>query len=224
MRLPDPIRDLLLSLSPAAWRRKHPPECPSLVLKAATWGGLLQFVLFGLFSVLRYRAYLAHRIVQLSQYLRGAGEVTQAGGVVFLTVEYFFYPASLLLAYFAVEGFARFAAGLITSEVFPTLPLFLTEKVISHRAKLIRERELSALPADQRERLADGRIIIASSLEKTTWNDTVTIVVEGGWYQVEENRRGKAPRPFEYVLAPCTEGRVLRRMEEYPPAAIDAKT
>lgn len=166
---------------------------------------------------------MAHRIAQLSQYLRGTGEVTQSGGVVFLTVEYFFYPVSLLLAYFAGEGFLRFAAGLITSEVFPTLPLYLTEKVMSARAKGIRQKQMSALPPDLIDHLGDGRVLVAGALEKTTWNETVTIVIEGSWYQVEEKRRGKPPRPFEYLLAPCPEGRVLRRLEEYPPSAVDAK-
>ncbi len=120
---------------------------------------------------------MAHRIAQLSQYLHGTGEVTQSGGVVFLTVEYFFYPLSLLLAYFSVECFLRFAAGLITSEVFPTLPVFLTVKLMSQRAHRIQQRELSALPADHVEQQPEGRLVVASALEKPTWNDTVTIVV-----------------------------------------------
>ncbi len=170
---------------------------------------------------MRYRAYMAHRIAQLAGYLQGSSAVTQSGGVVFLTVEYFFYPLSLLLAYFAVEGFLRFAAGLITSEVFPTLPLFLLDKVMRRRAQQVREKELSVLPADHVEHLGEGRVLVASPLEKSAWNETVTIVIEGSWYRVEEIRRGKAPRPFEYVLAPCPEGRVLRRVEEYTPPADD---
>ena len=167
---------------------------------------------------------MAQRMAQLSQYLHGTGEVTQSGGVVFLTVEYFFYPVSLLLGYFTVEGFLRFAAGLITSEVLPTLPLYLTEKVISYRAEHRRHKELSALPPDLVEHLGNGRVLVASAVEKATWNETVTIVMEGIWRRVEEKRRGKAPRPFEYVLAPAAEGRVLRRLEEYPPPAEDVKS
>jgi hypothetical protein len=55
------FRDLLLSYCPAAVRQSLRPGSTLIVLRAATWSGLAQFLLVGLLFLVRMKAYFVIR-------------------------------------------------------------------------------------------------------------------------------------------------------------------
>jgi hypothetical protein len=209
------LRDFLLAFCPAAVRRRTPPVSPLRALHAATWGGLMQFLLAAFALALRFKAYFVVRAHQLDPHVGGTTEIIEAGIVVFITLEFLIHPLSLFLLYLAVEGLVRFAGGLITAETLPSFVVFLGFKIAELPALLQKRREQAALPPDTLEALPDGRIRIASALPKPGWNASITIGVNGQWFEVECAEQAAPPRPYIYVLRPASPGKVLRGYHEY---------
>jgi hypothetical protein len=209
------LRDVLLSFCPAAARRDFPPVSPLRTLRAATWGGLAQFFLATFALVVRFKAYFAMRTHQLAPHIGGTSEITEAGIVVFITLEFVIHPLSLFLLYLAVEGLVRFAGGLITAEVLPSFLVFLGFKIAGVPARARERHAKAALPPDTLEFLPDGRIRIASAQARPAWNASITIGVNAQWFEVERTERGAPPRSHVYLLRPSPPGKVLRGYEEY---------
>jgi len=68
------------------------------------------------------------------------------------------------------------------------------------------------------------RLRIAASLAKTKWNPSLTIGIQGEWYEVEKSEEAPPPRSFVYVLRRAPVGKVLRAYEEYElPAATKVR-
>lgn len=209
------IRDILLSLCPAAFRRAHRPESPVRVLRAATWGGLAQFFLGATALVIRFKTYFFVRTHQLAPHVGGGSEVVEAGIAVFITIEYLLYPLSLLLLYLAIEGLVRFVGGLITAEALPNFVVFLVLKAMELVDNRQERRRQAAIPPDTLEELPDGRIRIASAQAKLGWNASIIIGVNGQWFEVEQMEQGTEPREFVYLLRPSPAGKILRGYQEY---------
>ena len=213
------LRDFLLSYCPAAVRQSLRPSSTLIVMRAATWGGLAQFLLAGLLFLVRLKIYFVARAQQLAPYIAGKSDAVQAGAAVVVTLEYLIHPLGLFLLYMTIEGMVRFAGGLFAGEIVPSLLVYLGFKTAGSLSRR-RERRRAAPPLpDTLDHLPDGRIRVASSAAKAGWNASVTIGVSGQWMEVEREEHGEAPRSFVYVLRPASPGKVLRGYQEYDAAA-----
>ncbi len=210
------LRDILLSFCPASVRRDSKAESSGRVVFAATWIGLLQFVLLAYLLVVRYLDFLAARTKLWAPHVAGASEAVQSGVLIIATLEFLIYPLSLLLLYFCLEGAARFLGGLIASEVVPSWPVVLAFKI---KVAIVQRRErlrVSALPPDAVTALPDGRLRIATAHARPSWsNPSLTIGIGGEHYELERVDRGALPHPFVFFLRRAPLGKILRAYEEY---------
>jgi hypothetical protein len=212
------LHDVLLSFAPLRVRQKSRPYSPVTTLRSAIWLGFAQFFIAGFALLARYHHFFIVRAQQWAAPMRGTVEWVQSGAAVIITIEFLFYPLSLLLAYLAIEGFVRFAAGVITSEVVPSLAVVLSYKIIDTLQRRKEVARLRSLPPDQFQVLAAERIQIASAQAKPGWNAMATIVIGERWYEIEDERAGPAPLSRIYVLRPAPAGKILRRLERYEPS------
>lgn len=191
------------------------PESTHRVQLWATWGGLAQFVALTILLALRYRSFMAVRLLQWRPQLSGTSDVVQSVGVLIASWEFLIYPVSFLLLYFAAEGLTRFVAGLVSSQVLPSLPVFLAFRLherLEHRRQAGR---LGSLLPDTVEYLHHARVRIASAQVRPHWNSSITLGLGGVFYEIESKEPGLPGRPFVYVLKPASPGRALRGYEEY---------
>jgi hypothetical protein len=209
------LRDFLLSYCPAPVRSNRRPHSALWTLRAAIWGGLAQFFLFALVLALQFKNYFAYRAQQLAPHMDGTNEVVQAGFAVIVTLEFLIHPLSLLLLYLAIEGLIRFAGGVVAAEVVPNLVVFLAFKTVNSAIRLRRQQRSAATVPDTLEKLPDGRLRISSGQPKPGWNASITIGVNGQWFEVDRERPGMPPHDFIYILRPAHAGKILRGYEEY---------
>jgi hypothetical protein len=213
------LRDVPLSFCPASVRGRYRPASPSRVLLVAIVAGLAQTVLFTKWFLAGFFSFLAIRSHQLEPTIQRMNQTTQAWFVVVLWVEYLaFHPVGLLCAYFAVEGFIRFAGGVCASVVVPSLPVVLAFRIRQYLEDKKAQRRLAPLAAirDSVEVFADGeRLRIAASLAKENWNASLTIGIDGEWYEVEREEHGPFPRIHVYILKRAPVGKILRAYEQY---------
>jgi hypothetical protein len=140
-----------------------------------------------------------------------------------LSLEYLvFHPLALLQLYLAAEGFIRFVGGVAASEVVPSLPVVLFFKIRKYLQERRIRRDLKPLLSipDSLERLFDGeRLRIKTSIAKTGWNASMTIGVDGEWYEVEREERGAFPQAYVYILRRAPAGKILRAYDQYDSGA-----
>jgi hypothetical protein len=213
--MPGLLRDLLISFCPERARLALRPESTHRVVACATWAGPAQFLSFGFLLVLRYRSFMLARMQQWGPHLGGTGEMVQSAALLVATLEFLIYPLSLVLLYFAAEGMARFVAGLISSQVVPSLPLYVAFRLAEKKRQRRETARLESLPPDTVEFLAQGRVRIASAHRRDNWNASVTIGIGGQFYEIEHKEPALPGRPFVFVLKPAATGRALRGYEEY---------
>ena len=126
------------------------------------------------------------------------------------------------LSSLATEGFIRFVGGIAASEVVPSLPVVLFFKIRKHLHERRVRRDLKPLISipDSLERLSDGeRLRIKTAIAKAGWNASITIGVDGEWYEVEREERGAFPRTHIYILRRAPVGKILRAYDEYDSGA-----
>lgn len=213
--MPSPLRDLLISFCPERARLALRPESTHRVVACATWAGLAQLLGFGFLLLLHYRSFVLARMQQWGPHLAGTGEMVQSAALLVTTLEFLIYPLSLLLVYFAAEGMARFVAGLISSQVVPSLPVFLAFRMADHKRQRRETARLQSLQPDTVEFLAEGRVRIASAHRRENWNASVNIGISGQFHEIEHKEPAMPGRPFVFVLKPAGAGRALRGYEEY---------
>lgn len=209
------LRDMLLSFCPEAFRRKQRPYSSSSLVTAAIVLGLIQLVVCALLLTQRYKHFMIARSHLWATQMNGRPEWVQSGGAALITFEFFLYPLSFLLLYFCIEGFLRFAAGITSSEVVPSLPVVCVFKVVESVKKRRHIKEELSLPPDHVEVLADGRLRIAAARPKPGWNAAITIGIEDRWYEVERETRASESRSWVYVLRPSPVGKIFRKVERY---------
>jgi hypothetical protein len=214
------LRDFLLSYCPAAVRRTLPPESTLRALRAATWSGLAQLLLALLVLIVRLKSHFVVRAQQLAPRITGANATGQAIIVVIVTLEYLIHPLSLFLLYLAAEGLVRFIGGLITSEIVPTLLVSLGFRAVDMFSRSRDRRQGASLLTDILDHIPDGRIRIASPSTKAGWNASITIGINGQWFEVEQEEAGPPPRSFIYILRPAPPGKVLRGYQEYAAPSV----
>jgi len=168
--------------------------------------------------IAQFENYFAARSQQMAPHMDGVNSTGSAVITALVVLEYLLHPLSLLLLYIALEGAVRLIGSLITAEVVPSLFVFLLFK-ISATSRSIRRHRPSV--ADILERLPDSRIRISSAEPKAGWSSSVTIGIDGQWFEVEHTERVQPPRPYVYVLRPAPPGKVLRGYQEYSDAALE---
>jgi hypothetical protein len=205
------LRDVWLSFCPAAVRRSHPSESTERTLDAAKITGLLQALVFAVLLIVHYAAFMRQRMLHFYPVLGQTAPVIQSGALVLLTFDFLIHPISLLLIYLLVEGALRFLGGVFFGEIIPSLPVFLAFKLKSYRPG-----KPQAVIEDAFENLPVGeRVKIASAHPKPGWNATITIDIDGQWYEVEKEDRGLPPRSHIYLLRPAPPSKILRKYERY---------
>lgn len=210
------LRDFLLSFCPARIRRQRRPDSQLTVLRAATWGGLAQLLLAAFFLLMRLKSHFVLRAQQLGPRIAGSNETGHAIIVLIVFLDFLIHPLSLLLLYLAIEGFIRFAAGMITGEIVPSLLVSLCFKTTDSASR----RRVPPV-ADIADRLRDGRIRISSASQKAGWNSSVIIGIGGQWFEVEREEQASPPWAFVYILRPASPGKVLRGYQEYDAADLE---
>lgn len=209
------VRDFLLSFCPSKARCVFKPESIARVAAFATWTGLVQFFGFVFLLWLRYRSFFIARSRHWAPYLTGRAEVIQGTAFIIASLEFLIYPVSLFLLYFALEGLARFATGLIGAEILPSLPVFLAFRWTECRQQRREAKRVASLPADRVEFLSGKRVRIASAHLRPSWNAGITIGIRGEFFEIENKEPGMPGRPFVFVLRPAPPGKALRAYEEY---------
>ena len=112
---------ILASLWPQKYRRWRYPEHPNLLLRGTVVSGMLEWIAFGFLEFMQYRKHFLAQAEHLSQ----GNEGTQVAALFVVSAAEFFYPLSLVLIFFSLEGLLRAISGAILDEPLPTLPLAL---------------------------------------------------------------------------------------------------
>lgn len=178
--------------------------------------GLLQVFGFVALLVLSYAAFLRQREHQFGAALERTPLAVQSGALVIFTLDFLIHPSSLLLLYLAVEGFVRFLGSIVFGAIIPSLPVTLSFKLMGY----LRTKPQVVIE-DRFERLQDGvRLMISSAHPKTGWNASITIDIDGQWYEIEKEEVGSPPLAHMYLLRPAPQGKVLRGYERYVPPPV----
>lgn len=214
------VQDIGLSFCPASVRRRHPPASTERVLSIAKITGLLQALAFVALLVLSYAAFMRQRAHQFGAALERTSIQAQSGALVLFTLDFLIHPSSLLLLYLAVEGFVRFLGSIVFGTILPSLPVTLSFKLKNYL-----DTKPQAVIQDRFEHLEDGeRVLISSAHPKTGWNASITIDIDGQWYEIEKEEIGNLPLAHTYLLRPAPPGKVLRGYERYVPPPTEKIT
>jgi hypothetical protein len=195
------LRDFLLSFCPAKVRRVWRPSSQLTVLRAAMWGGAAQCLISTLVLIAQCKHYFIARSQQIAPHMSGVNSTGEAVITAIVVLEFLFHPLSLLLLYIAIEGAVRFIGSLITSEVVPILFVFLLFKISGSTSRSIKRRRTGPLVADTLERLPDSRIRISSAELKDGWNSSITLGIDGYWFEVEREAHAQPPRPYVSIFS-----------------------
>lgn len=210
------LRDTALSFLPESMQAIHRPHSTVTLVRATTITGMLQFLIFAVLTILRFKAFALLRRQQWSPVIGGASDAIQVTAMLILTLEFLIHPLSIVLVYFSIEGLTRFISGLVLEHPLGTLPAFLAAKFLARRREKQATDYAKRQPPDLVEFTSGGEHVrIASCLPKPTWNASITIGIQGEWYLVEREETGAYPHVYIYVLKRAPMGRVLRGYEEY---------
>jgi hypothetical protein len=215
------FRDFLLSFCPAKVRQAWRPSSQLTVLRAAMLSGAAQFLLMALVLVTQFKHYFIVRSQQMAPHMDGMNSTGEAVITVLVVLEFLLHPLSFFLLYVALEGAIRFVGSLVTAEIVPSLLVFLFFKLSDSTSRSISRRRQGPPMADAMERLPDSRIRIASATPMPGWNSSITIGIDGQWFEVEREEHAQPPRPYVYVLRPAPPGKILRGYQEYPAATLE---
>ncbi|MBZ5489917.1 MAG: hypothetical protein LAO76_03180 [Acidobacteriia bacterium] len=155
----------------------------------------------------------------MAPHMGAVNSTGEAVVTVLVVLEFLFHPLSFFLLYVALEGALRFIGSLVSAEIVPSLLVFLCFKISDSMSRSVSQRRTGPAVADAVERLPDNRIRISSATPKTGWNSSVTIGIDGQWFEIESEEHAGPPRPYVYVLRPAPPGKILRGYQEYDIAA-----
>src|SRR5262249_6986773 len=148
-----------------------------------------------------YFRFIVVRTHQL-QAASDANESTQLYFLLLLTLEYAAHPLSLLAIYFTAEGALRSGAAFLTDEVVPSPPLSIAAHGSAWRKRKKEKAWRGPAIADHFERLqgTSDELRICSQLPKEGWRASITVAVEGEFYEIARIETDQDVRPFKYVL------------------------
>jgi hypothetical protein len=181
------------------------------------WSGLLE-ALINIGLLVRYYAYMNWRMTSLpAEVFTRAGEkggesAIMGLGSIFM-LEYLIHISTILFIFFTLEGFVR-AIG--ADEVLPSFPLQLLAFLHAKLDAQSHERRLEARIRDEVRPLAANSLQIASCRPKP-WTQLTTISHEGVLYELADEDKGPAPRPFVYILRKKRTTAVIRGIHDYTP-------
>lgn len=148
-----------------------------------------------------------------------ASEAVQYGAGFTVLAEYTFRPLTLLLIYFTIEGTVRLFAALVGDECVGTMPLHLVVWGQDCARKVWREHQLPPRVPDEVQ-LCKGisyDLCIASCRPKPGWDRLMTIEYNDELYELFDEKKGTAARPYLYLLRKLTPGRIIRGLHHYHP-------
>jgi hypothetical protein len=217
------LRDFLLSFCPAKARQVWRPNSQLTVLRAAMWSGAAHFLLATLVLIAQFKHYFIARSQQMAPHMGGVNSTGEAVVTVLVVLEFLFHPLSFFLLYVALEGAVRSIGSLVTTEIVPSLLIVLVFKLFDSMSRSVRLQRQGPALADAVEWLPNSRIRISSASLKAGWNSSVTIGIDGKWFEVEYEDQAQPPRPHIYVLRPAPPGKILRGYQEYQAAAPETR-
>lgn len=180
--------------------------------------GAGQLLITTLVLISQFKNYFIARSHQMVPNMDGVNSTGVAVVSALVVLEFLFQPLSFFLLYLALEGAVRFFGSLVTAEIVPSLLVFLFFRISDSTSRSVRRRRQGPAVADVVEWLANGRIRIASTSAKAGWNSSITIGIDGKWFEIEREDRSLPPRPYMYVLRPAPPGKILRGYQEYEAA------
>ena len=217
--------ELLFSFCPKSVRRRYGHLDPTTLPRIATLTGLLQMTAAVGLWCYRFVAFFALQKQQWGYHLIGETRQVQAVGSFLILADYLLQPLSLIVAYLAVEGFARFLSAIMVGDIVPSLPVVL---FFALKARLTRHPK--PMPPDSVAVGISGRLlIISSSMPKPRWStDTIIGVRQGGvlqgWYELRDDREQRHRGRYVYTLHSIPVPRLTARpYEEYnlPPEVAE---
>ena len=191
------------------------------------WGGAVQLLLTAWILIGQFKHFFIARSHQMAPFMDGVNSTGEAVVTILVVLEFLFHPLSFFLLYLAFEGAVRFIGSLVTAEIVPSLLVFAFFKLSGSISRSISLQRMVPPVEDAVERLPASRIRIASAAVKAGWNSSVTIGIDGQWFEVEREEHAQPPRPYVYFLRPAPPGKVLRGYQEYadaPPETLAMKT
>jgi len=216
---------VIVSLLPEQYRRWWSGAASADLRGATILSGAVQAIgCVGLY-IFRYIYFLEYRVGTIGKAAinKGVDEMlgnlfVQAGMGTTSMVEYVFSPLSMLLVYFALEGALRLLGAVVAEETTGTLPLYLAGWVIGRVQARRADRALGVPMEDEVHRFVgiDYDLGIASSRPKK-WDRLLTVEFEGKHYELYDQKRGPAPRPYIYLLKEIPRSRVIRGLHHYRP-------
>jgi hypothetical protein len=110
-------------------------------------------------------------------------------------------------------------AAFFTDEVIPSLPLRLIV-FAQNRWKARREKEADRLELPDMFNRVEGEnyeVHISSQRPKDGWRVSVTVIIEGEFYEIMQAEHSEKDHRFIYLLRKLPQGSVIRGMYRYEP-------
>ena len=204
---------IVTSLLPERYRSRlgwafplTPGMITSGVLQLVTCLGILLYRYIQ-FADFRTRSIPTHVILGAAEQ---GGDTAVMGMGLFLLAEYLLQPLTVLLIYFAFEGFVRAAAAIISSEIVPTLPLQLLALAHGRLAQAKHEHDLGPVIEDLVQPGAGDFALCIASCRPKAWTRLSTISYEDKLYELVREDHAQPPRPWVYVLRKRPESKIIR--------------
>ena len=218
---------ILLSLLPERYRSRFGWGFVSAA--SAVTSGALQLVACLGILLYRYILFADRRVMAMpSHVVLGAaekgGQTAVMGMGLFVLAEYLIQPLTLLLTYFAIEGLVRIAAGVVSGEVVPTLPLQLLALAHFKAAAAKHERDLGPPVVDLVQPGSGDFALVIASCRPKPWNNMTTISYEEKLYELVREEQAQPPRRWVYVLRKRPESKIIRgALYQYRPDEVMPK-
>jgi hypothetical protein len=216
MDWPNFFRGIFYSLLPKdSWRSWRPSSTVDFA-RSAMASGFLEFALFVSLLARDYLHFLAIRTQQMEAATE-ANQTTQLYFFLLISIEYAFHPLSLILLVLSGEGVLRLSAAFLTDEVVPSLPIKLAFFVRDRLETRRKSKLLGPEVPDLLEQLPgkDGGLRICAQQPKEGWRASISVAVDGEFYQITQVETGTGQRPFTYRLRKLPAGTVIRGMYRY---------
>ena len=218
MDWPNFLRGIFYSALPKSYWRSWRPSSTADFERSAIVSGLLECVVAFCLLILGYWHFLIVRTHQL-QGASATNEGSQLYVMTVLTLEYVFHPFSLIALCMAGDGALRSWAAFFTDEVVPSIPLRITAFLQDRRQAKKREKSFGPELIDVFEHCPgeEDCLKISSTRPKEGWRRSISIAVQGEFYEVAGVESSPGPRPFVYLLRKMPMGAVIRGAYRYDP-------
>ncbi len=212
------------TLMPRRWRAGQQYGSESFLGRAALFSGVAESLL-ALFALRTWylsffgmlgQKYMEYYNNSKSETLFAWEPVTWAGFITFITL-----PLTWLFFYFFLEGIVRATAGIITGEVFGSLPLYALDRLYRMFSGSLSRPELALVPDEVLRGDKKSDLRIASCRKRPLWKYPFTIKYGGAFFQFIGSRDTVlGARPYIYRLRRLPPGEIARGLREYDPEDI----